>query len=411
MDLKRVFVDHPGDDNQKVFNTIPPGIYDELVQSYDIGFAESAKQGQSLYGDMDAMPLIIQKGHERRISLLNDLPIGDVSDKICVDYGVGSWGFACIFPKLHRCRFAIGIDISLEAIQMSEKVSSRGDFAYGDRYIYFTSRGDNIRLADGSVDVFFAGECIEHIENTNAFLDEVYRVLSSDGVLILTTPNADAYLYTLYGERYAVGPEHVALMSYEELTNFLAPRFDIEVAWGFNGSFYRELDKKITDEDFCRIWTSVFQQNPDLATGIVVMARKKNYYHPKKYIQKFYHHLSPSIVYEGDWKVVPLHRNMTGRMAQSKESRLIFDFSGNGLIVNFWIHDWSGYASILLDGSEMCVVNLYHPTGGFYRLVISDIEHGSHHLEIRKKGEKDPRSFSDEVIVYQIISYSCNEGF
>lgn len=403
MDLRSIFIDHPGDGDQKVFNTISS--YDELVRSYDLGFAESAEQGQSLYGDMNVMPLIIQKAHERRMSLLDALPIGDVSEKVCVDYGVGSWGFACIFPKLQRCRLAIGIDISLEAIQISEKISASGNFPYRDRYIYFTSRGDDIRLADSSVDVFFSGECIEHIENTDAFLDEIYRVLSHDGILILTTPNADAYLYKVQEERYAVGPEHVALMGYEELMKYIRPRFDISVVKGFNGSLYREIDGKIKDENFARIWASNFEDNPEIATGIVLMARKKQGYRPRRYSQKFYHHSSPAIKYEGEWSVVPLHKNMTGRMAQSKESRLILDFVGDGLIVNFWIHDWSGYANILLDGLEREVVNLYHPTGGFHRLVISDIDHGRHTLEIRKSAQKDPRSFSDELIVYQVVSY------
>jgi len=40
-----------------------------------------------------------------------------------------------------------------------------------------------------SFDVVFAGEIIEHIYDTDAFLQEVYRVLKYDGDLILTTPN------------------------------------------------------------------------------------------------------------------------------------------------------------------------------------------------------------------------------
>ena len=42
-------------------------------------------------------------------------------------------------------------------------------------------------------DFIFCGEVIEHIYNTDAFLSEVYRVLSKDGFLLLTTPNMAAW--------------------------------------------------------------------------------------------------------------------------------------------------------------------------------------------------------------------------
>ncbi len=391
-------------DQLMVYDMIPAEKHDEQVASYDDSFRESTEKQESIYGKMEAMPSIIQAAHERRIEILNNLPIGDISEKICVDYGVGSWGYACIFPRLHACRFAIGIDISYEAIKESAKISALGKFPYGDNYFYITSRGDDIRLKDQSVDIFFTGECIEHVENTDAFLDEIHRILTPNGMLILTTPNADAYLYQVQGERYGVGPEHVALMGYRELHGYLNHRFEILNAKGFNGSFHYTLDNKIEDLDFSKNWASLCAEQPELGTGVVVMARRRNDYESKRYVQQFHHHSSPEIIYEGPWHSVHLHKSMTGKLAMDDQSNLKLIFSGNGIILNFWSHDWSGKAQISVDGVNQ-IINLYNNLGGFARVCIPDLSSGEHLLEIKKYNDKDPRSYGRELIFYQAITY------
>lgn len=47
-------------------------------------------------------------------------------------------------------------------------------------------------LPDNSVDVVHACEIIEHLFDTAGFLAELHRVLASDGVLILSTPNLNS---------------------------------------------------------------------------------------------------------------------------------------------------------------------------------------------------------------------------
>lgn len=378
---------------------------DELVLSYEAGFRDAIASRGSIYGSMDEMPAIVQAAHERRIELLSSLPIGDVSDKICVDYGVGSWGFACIFPRLQACAYAIGMDISQEAIKESAAISARGQFPYGTNYAYLTSRGDDIRLKDQSVDIFFSGECIEHVENTDAFLDEIHRVLKPGGSLILTTPNADAYLYRINNERYGVGPEHVALMSYRELLDFLEPRFEVLVAHGFNGSFHYAWDEKIKDPTIAQAWAALFADHPDLGTGIVLLARRRDNYRSQRFIQRIYHHSAKEIQYRGTWQVVPLHQLMTGRVEIGDDrSSLTLDFEGTGVILNFWCHPWSGKAIVNVDEAVQ-EVNLYSPRGGFARVCIPNLEAKSHRLRIQSSAEPDPRSQGREVIFYQAISY------
>ena len=59
-----------------------------------------------MYGSLEDLPLISQKGHYRRAELLESLDIGDVSGKVIADFGTGSWGIAGIYPRLQRCKFA-----------------------------------------------------------------------------------------------------------------------------------------------------------------------------------------------------------------------------------------------------------------------------------------------------------------
>lgn len=376
-------------------------IADELVQSYEQSFRQAVDEGGTIY---EPMSPIIQAAHERRMELLDQLPIGDVSKKICVDYGVGSWGFACIYPRLQNCAQAIGIDISEIAIKESEALSKHKNFPYGKNYRYFTSRGDKIKLDTNSVDIFFAGESIEHVENTHAFLDQIHRILKPQGILILTTPNADAYLFKCQNERYAVGPEHVALMGYHELCTYLSPRFNILEANGFNGSLHPSFDDLIIDADFARVWAAQFRDQPHLGTGLVIMAQRNDQYLSHDYQQHIYHHANQDIRYYGSWSKVGLHKAMTGRSSANIDDRIMLSFIGQGLILNFWTHDWSGIAEIIIDGKAQ-YLNLYSPRGGFERLVLDNLELAAHEVEIRVVGEKDPRSYSHEVIFYQAISY------
>lgn len=398
----------PSASAQVVVDTLSAADHNQLVQAYNESFRDAIASGGSIYGDI--MPPIVQAAHERRMQLLDSLPIGDISDKVCVDYGVGSWGFACIYPRLQHCARAIGMDISYEAIKESAAISANGSFPYGNNYQYQTSRGDHLTLDDQSVDIFFTGECIEHIENTEAFLDEIHRVLKPGGTLILTTPNADAYLFQINNELYGVGPEHVALMGYRELRTYLEPRFEVLVAYGFNGSLHYSWDTRIDNLEFARGWASQFADQPELGTGIVLMARRRDEYQSARYQQRYYHHSAPEVQYSGSWETVTLHRSMTGRLGgDGDRSRLTLDFEGNGIIINCWCHAWSGEAFVEVDGMAR-YVNLYNALGGFQRIHIGALAQGRHRLQIYGTQRRDARSQSNQIIFYQAVAYERQQA-
>jgi SAM-dependent methyltransferase len=368
---------------------------DATAAAYDEGFAGDGE----LYGELTPM---LRAAHERRMALLDELDVGDLSRATVVDYGVGSWGFAAVYPRLHGCAQAVGMDISAEALRRSAALPPPAGLDPG-RVRYVVSRGDDLDLADDSVDVFFAGECIEHVEATEPFLDEVHRVLRPGGRFVLTTPNADALLYRIDGERYCVGPEHVALMGYAELLRYLAPAFEVEVAWGFNGSLRRDLDVDPSlDPAIATAWAAQLRDDPDLASGLVVMARPRAGYVPARQRVRHVHATDAAFERTGTWHALPLHRSMQGLAALEGDASLSARFDGSGAVLLLWCHDWSGRAWVSLDGEPAEEVDLWSPVGGFVRVVRTGLAPGPHRLTVARAGTRHPRSQGDQVIAYAV---------
>jgi 2-polyprenyl-3-methyl-5-hydroxy-6-metoxy-1,4-benzoquinol methylase len=91
-----------------------------------------------------------------------------------LDVGCGRGEFLERLPlPIRRC----GID-SLAP----EEIPSGIEYRQGDI-------GGGLPWGDGEFDAIFAGEVIEHLLDTAAFLAECRRVLRPNGLLILTTPN------------------------------------------------------------------------------------------------------------------------------------------------------------------------------------------------------------------------------
>lgn len=93
---------------------------------------------------------------------------------------------------------------------------------------------------DGSFGAVVAFEMIEHIDEHARLLDEIQRVLEPDGLLIISTPDRDAY-DAAAGEN----PFHVRELPREEFLELLRSRFAHVGAWGqhtITGSAMSELE-------------------------------------------------------------------------------------------------------------------------------------------------------------------------
>jgi SAM-dependent methyltransferase len=373
---------------------------ENFTSYYDSQFASSSETG-SIY---EPFTPLLKAAHEARMDILDRLPIGDLSEKVIVDFGTGSWGFACIYPRLQQCKLAIGIDISSEAVAISESRSRDGDYPYGERYKYLVSDGLTIPLDDHTADVFFTGECIEHVENTDAFLDEIYRVLKPGGILILTTPNPNPWFYRTFGLEFSVGPEHIALMGYDELASYLEPRFETMTWQGYNLSVHPDLDGLLTDEKFAKAWASASIENPRDACGFVVMAKARRAYSPVTYSRATYRLSSDAVRCSGIWTELPIHIGLSAHMAKAG-SELYLQFAGDQLVVLLWMHDWSGIAEVSVDGLRQRV-DLFSLLGGFKRLVYRDLDPNiTHTLLIQTTGEKNRLAKDDQVLFFSASAY------
>lgn len=99
-----------------------------------------------------------------------------------------------------------GVDVAKEALKKAETLGLETKYADVEKEIPFES---------GRFDVVVAAEIIEHLKDTDHFLEEIRRVLKEDGFLILTTSNLVSlgrrFLYLLGKNSY-----HEASFSFPE---------------------------------------------------------------------------------------------------------------------------------------------------------------------------------------------------
>ena len=105
----------------------------------------------------------------------------------------------------------VGVDIERKAIKYARnnhQVSST---------VFICSSGEQLALPDGCVDVVTSFETVEHVPDDEALLKEFHRVLSPNGLLIISTPNQWPLRNT---------PYHVREYDRESFIGVLGPRFD-----------------------------------------------------------------------------------------------------------------------------------------------------------------------------------------
>jgi len=374
------------------------GLAQDALQRYYEKAFESAGEGGSIYIEMSVLE---RAGHERKARILEELPLPDLSEATVVDYGVGSWGFGCIFPRLKNCRRAIGVDISEFAVECSRKIAEADDALRDKQYEFITSTGYDIKIADGVVDLLFAGECIEHIEDTPAFLAEVHRVLKPGGIAIFTTPNAKPQAYRQLGLTWAMGLEHVALMDSYRLLDEIGAFFTIASTHGYNSTIHPALDAKC-DAETARQWAEAPAEF-HAASGLVVVARKES---DVAAAGKQCHRTVES----AEATAMPEHRDLSlfedvyGRMVAGDGTiRVPIPGGARRCQLVLWSHPWSGIATIETQTSSR-EVDLYSHVSGCVRETLgADALAGSKFVTIRGTGRKRPESNGDEVIFFRAV--------
>ncbi|MBQ8189971.1 MAG: glycosyltransferase [Lachnospiraceae bacterium] len=139
-----------------------------------------------------------------------------VKDKVVLDAACGE-GYGTNILSASAASVS-GIDISEEAIERAkEKYQIRQNICYQ------TGSVESLPYPDHSIDVVVSFETIEHIseEVQSKFLEEIFRVLKKDGLLVMSTPNK-----AIYSDLYNYCNEfHVKEFYNEEFLTFLKKKF------------------------------------------------------------------------------------------------------------------------------------------------------------------------------------------
>ena len=114
------------------------------------------------------------------------------------------------------CKSIIGVDVSPEAIKTAKLKYNKANLEFQ------LVNGINLPFEDNSFDVITSFQVIEHLVDYDTYFKEVQRVLRSDGILLLTTPNAEIRVRS--GQK-PWNRFHVHEFRGAELNNFLCDYF------------------------------------------------------------------------------------------------------------------------------------------------------------------------------------------
>lgn len=81
----------------------------------------------------------------------------------------------------------IGVDISEEAIEHAKKKYRSNNISF------IRGSAENIPLSDNSIDVVISFETLEHLENHDKMLEEIKRVMTKNGMLVISSPDKSYY--------------------------------------------------------------------------------------------------------------------------------------------------------------------------------------------------------------------------
>jgi len=157
-----------------------------------------------LYGN-----LLDQMRYIESLNYIKGLDVLDIASGI----GWGSFLMSTIAKSVK------GIDLSQEAINTSNKYYSNTNISYE------LGNSKRILSEENLYDAIISFETLEHVENVNIFIEELYRVGKPNALLILSTPNG--YCTKLKKDSKPSNPFHLEEYFKDELYKMLEEKWEV----------------------------------------------------------------------------------------------------------------------------------------------------------------------------------------
>lgn len=124
-----------------------------------------------------------------RNNILGLIELFNVKGSIYLDVGIGTGEFTCQMSEKIMSEKTYGIDISSESVRMAK---IKGIIAKN-----IDVNNEKLPFPDNFFDVITATDVIEHLNNSDFFLEEVNRVLKHNGYFLVSSPNIGSWISIL----------------------------------------------------------------------------------------------------------------------------------------------------------------------------------------------------------------------
>lgn len=178
-------------------------------------------------------------------------------DKIILDIASGEGYGSNLLSE--NAKFVFGVDIDEEAVNFANRKYKK------DNLNYKVGSASEIPLDDNSVDLIISFETIEHHTKHKEMMLEFKRVLKSDGLIILSSPEK-----SIYKERDPDNPFHVKELTLTELKKLTSSYFkysSFSKQFYFTGSVIIPFEEQISssiktfDGNYTRISDTLEEKN------------------------------------------------------------------------------------------------------------------------------------------------------
>lgn len=151
----------------------------------------------------------IRLEHYHRYAIVLDIVKGKTVLDLACGEGYGSYLMADV------ARSVVGVDISDEAVQHAASIYNKPNLTFHQ------GSATSANFADASFDVVVSFETIEHLVEQAQMVAEIRRVLRTDGVLVISSPNRP-----VYSEESGEHNEfHVKELDFKEFDELLKAQF------------------------------------------------------------------------------------------------------------------------------------------------------------------------------------------